>query len=250
MRRPRCWPCGGREFPTMETSRESSGPVSNPLTSSQPATPASPSRTRGSGGGKRTRGTSGPSYSEPFALYDHELSCWRTSPDTGATGSDEFSETWPRAGTTRNGQAFERPMLVPPTAESGSSSSRNLPTPDASNMNDGEDLTKWTERRARVKAEKRNGNGFGTPLAVAVRLLPTPTCQPSTGNGHARSLGKEIRLLQTPTSSDAKGPSPGHARKLSETITRLPGASTPKPLPDGASSSESLLPPPSTRRAA
>lgn len=46
-----------------------------------------------------------------------------------------------------------------------------LPTPTAMNPNDEEDLEKWEERRARVKAEKKNGNGFGTPLGVAVRQL-------------------------------------------------------------------------------
>lgn len=50
---------------------------------------------------------------------------------------------------------------------------RLLPTPSASNPNDDEDLTTWQDRRARVKETAGNGNGFGTPLGVAVRLLPT-----------------------------------------------------------------------------
>lgn len=85
-----------------------------------------------------------------------------------------------------------------------------LPTPAASNPNDGEDLNGWLERRERVKATSDAGNGFGTPLSIAVRLLPTPTTEPSTGNGHARSLGGEVRqLLPTPTATDASG-SRGH----------------------------------------
>jgi hypothetical protein len=49
------------------------------------------------------------------------------------------------------------------------------PTPDASVANDGETLESWQARREREKAKGRNGNGFGTPLAVAVRLYPSPT---------------------------------------------------------------------------
>lgn len=37
-----------------------------------------------------------------------------------------------------------------------------------------EDLMQWQSMRDRVKAQKKNGNGFGMPLAVAVRLWPTP----------------------------------------------------------------------------
>jgi len=56
-----------------------------------------------------------------------------------------------------------------------------LPTPVAGNFNDGESLTSWQARRARQKALGRNGNGVGTPLAVAVRLLPTPAAGDAAG---------------------------------------------------------------------
>lgn len=50
-----------------------------------------------------------------------------------------------------------------------------LPTPDASNANDGEQLDTWTARRDRVKLTAKNGNGMGMPLAIAsLTLLPTP----------------------------------------------------------------------------
>lgn len=68
-----------------------------------------------------------------------------------------------------------------------------LPTPSAGAFNDGEDLDQWEARRQRVRETAANGNGFGTPLGVAVRLLPTPTTEPQTGNGHARNLGAEVR---------------------------------------------------------
>lgn len=50
-----------------------------------------------------------------------------------------------------------------------------LPTPSASNANDGEQLDTWFERRERVKQTANNGNGMGMPLAIAaLTLLPTP----------------------------------------------------------------------------
>lgn len=42
------------------------------------------------------------------------------------------------------------------------------PTPNAGPQNDTD--TKWEERRARIKAEKKNGNGFGMTLGMAVTL--------------------------------------------------------------------------------
>jgi len=53
-------------------------------------------------------------------------------------------------------------------------SSRLLPTPVAGNFNDGADLPTWQARRDRQKKLGRNGNGVGTPLPVAIALLPTP----------------------------------------------------------------------------
>ncbi len=51
---------------------------------------------------------------------------------------------------------------------------RLLPTPVAGAFNDGESATSWLARRDRQKKLGRNGNGIGTPLAIAIRLLPTP----------------------------------------------------------------------------
>ncbi len=55
-----------------------------------------------------------------------------------------------------------------------------LPTPAAMNPNDGERLETWEARRVRTKERVKNGNGFGTPLAIAVQMLPgASTSQPS-----------------------------------------------------------------------
>ena len=65
---------------------------------------------------------SGLSYSDWFARYDPEASSWRTSQVSFMEELNTFSETWPRSGSLRNGQVFERQTLAHHTEESESSS--------------------------------------------------------------------------------------------------------------------------------
>jgi hypothetical protein len=83
---------------------------------------------------------------------------------------------------------------------------RLLPTPAAGNPNDGEDPARWLARRSRHRARGVNGNGMGMPLAVAVRLLPTPLAAEAThgspnqrnSSGQPGLTGTVLRLLPTP----------------------------------------------------
>jgi hypothetical protein len=63
-----------------------------------------------------------------FAFYDRDTSSWRTCQRSLIEGLDEFSETWPRAGTMRNGVAFGLATWDWLTAETDS---LLLPTPTA-----------------------------------------------------------------------------------------------------------------------
>lgn len=72
------------------------------------------------------------------------------------------------------------------------------PTPDAAVSNDGEELASWEARRRAVAATGINGNGMGTPLAVAVRQgWPTPKAQDGDGRGgqEKRATGRRSNLL-------------------------------------------------------
>lgn len=64
-----------------------------------------------------------------------------------------------------------------------------LPTPDASASNNGEDVENWLARRERVKATGVNGNGMGTPLAMAVQLLPAAV-QPERWAKYAEAVAR------------------------------------------------------------
>jgi hypothetical protein len=98
-------------------------------TSSAAASPArtspTPARAQGSTGSARVFGASTPAS---FASFDPDTSSWRTSQLCLDGDLDEFSETWPRAGMTRNGTAYRLQPLAPLTKEIGSGS---LPTPRA-----------------------------------------------------------------------------------------------------------------------
>src|SRR5262249_9805201 len=72
---------------------------------------------------------SGASMPESFANYDPATLSWRTSQLCLDGEWSEFSETWPRAGMTRNGKAYELPMLAPRTEENESGLLPIWPTP-------------------------------------------------------------------------------------------------------------------------
>jgi hypothetical protein len=231
----------------------SSDTVTSPMSTGQPSSPstfwpadslASPSQQPGGKPPKRTRGGSGRSSIEPFAIYDPDSSSWRTSQTSllSETGqpSETFSGTWPRAGMTRSGIAFQRRPLVPhmngiassswptprvidseqrgtPTGMPGTLASevnRMWPTPDAGVFGLTIGLDKHDQRMARLKAKHGNGNGAGTTLAVEVRRWPTPTASdakasgvagyPATETHHAgTTLTDAVVRWPTPTAADS-----------------------------------------------
>ncbi len=72
-----------------------------------------------------------------------------------------------------------------------------LPTPSAGAFNDGEDVNTWAARRERVKLTVGNGNGFGMPLGVAVRMLPSAVQSDRWGQ-FAAAIARHERLAGRP----------------------------------------------------
>lgn len=113
-------------------------------------------------------------------------------------GYQQFSETFPRSGSMRNGRVFARPTSARPTVGNAFSS---LPTPRARDHQTG------------------GKDGLDEPLA----MLPTPSATPY-GNNQSSSPGAAVRpsldgmvrdLLPTPNAALGRGtgtPSPTTAR--------------------------------------
>jgi DNA (cytosine-5)-methyltransferase 1 len=77
-------------------------------------------------------------------------------------------------------------------------------------FNDGESVESWEARRQRNLAKFQNGNGHGTPLAIAVKLLPTPTAW--LGRRPSQSIGDPERWTN-----------PDRSNELSDFIAYLSG---------------------------
>lgn len=89
-----------------------------------------------------------------------------------------------------------------------------LPTPTASNPNDGESLASWEARRQRNIAKGYNGNGQGTPLSIAVRMLPTPRAADGekgtrSADGHAKERERRRNGTDLPTAVAHNGQTTG-----------------------------------------
>jgi len=116
----------------------------------------------------------------------------------------------------RSGRSYRHRTWVRPTSVNVSSL---LPTPTASNPNDGEDLESWEARRQVNLTKGYNGNGQGTPLGIAVKLLPTVTVMdaassrnstakrsdPNSAHHSGDTLLDALTLLPTPRTTDGQG---------------------------------------------
>lgn len=131
----------------------------------------------------------------------------------------QYGMKWPTAGSMVDGRVYAEtpvPCGAPPQRPPAL-----LPTPTAGNFNDAEDIENWKARRA-AAAERHGNNGFGVPLNMAVRLLPTPVASEWKGtrsspdaraariaNGQdtgGLDLSTVAKLLPTPRATDgAKG---------------------------------------------
>lgn len=145
---------------------------------------------------------SGQKWQGSFAKYDRERSSWRTPQCSLLGDSDEFSETWPRWGSMRNGVSYLRPMPALPICENGSGL---WPTPTVHGNHNMPGASKSA--------------GWG--LSSAAKLWPTPTSSLADKGGRvtpnkAREGGTLIEALSARTTwptpcasaSASKGSSP------------------------------------------
>lgn len=109
---------------------------------------------------------SGLRWQGSFARYNPDTSTWKTAQCSLLADSDEFSETWPRWGSMRNGASYLRPIPALPTFESASGLWQTPVADDAVN-------------RVRGKYNSR-----GEPkLSAQVLNRPTPRARDSQPEG-------------------------------------------------------------------
>jgi hypothetical protein len=149
---------------------------------------------------------------ESFAWFDRDSWSWKTSQRCLVEGWATYSESFPRAGTMRNGIAYRRQASAPLTGGTGClSSGHNVPTPTKSDAQ-------------RMPNTGRNSHGPTiheiAEQAIPIRTWPTPHGMSPDGRSHGPSgneLGRAVNraMWPTPTKEDSRGgvsQTPGGAR--------------------------------------
>jgi hypothetical protein len=127
-----------------------------PLTLFAADSPASPSPQPAAAAPRTTPGGFGQRWQRSFADYNPATRSWRTFQGSLLSEWETYSETWPRAGMTRNGTAYQRPPSAPLT---GATASGSWPTP-----------------RAEERQQYNSRDGY-VALSLAVKAWPTPTAR-------------------------------------------------------------------------
>ena len=161
-------PITGLESPdsrTFDTSTQKSSSPSSPLTLSAADFPArtlallETERDSTEQGQDSTGNTYG-----LLASYDHDGHQWKMSQRSLFEDSDWFSESWPRSGMTRNGIAYQLPVLAPLTVEIEHGF---LPTPSA---REGKD-----QSQASILASLDRGDGVAKKICALSPMLRSST---------------------------------------------------------------------------
>ena len=153
---------------------------------------------------------SGLTSSDWFARYDPEASSWRTSQVSFMEELNTFSETWPRSGSMRNGQVFERQTLVRPIVESGSLSWASPVAADAAQGDIENENTKYvTTGTGRLRKISNNGESGSLGLAREVKHWQTPSANEDaagTINGNMQHmLSHQVQVATGITSTNDTG---------------------------------------------
>lgn len=142
---------------------------------------------------------SGQKWRGSLAKYDHDSRSWRTAQHSLLGVSDEFSETFPRWGTTVAGELFLLPKPALPTSgkEFGF-----WPTPTC--PNGGRSVAHVTDWRSPRTAYSASGKKVQVDLSQAVKRWPTPTvcgnhnrkgASTTSGDGLATAAGGALNPM-------------------------------------------------------
>lgn len=148
---------------------------------------------------------SGAKWQGSFTKYDHATRSWKTRQFSLLGGLVEFSETWPRWGSMRNGECLERPIAERPTCESESGL---WPTPTCGGG--GQTLPEGTTPTGKTPEGRKQTVCLERYVQqVERKVWPTPTvamAKGSSGGALTRKTGKsrENDRLDYAVEGDAK----------------------------------------------
>jgi hypothetical protein len=172
---------------------------------------------------------SGRTWLGSFAKYSQAVSMWKTAQCSLLADSDEFSETWPRWGSMRNGASYLRPTPALPICVSASGL---WVTPSASDSQRGGKITAamtgkslaqqmntpeyWPTPTATLATKgaritPRKGREGRTLIeAVSARTWPTPNASDATKWSNQtladrRAKGQQVRLNTAVAPEGGKG---------------------------------------------
>jgi hypothetical protein len=114
-----------------------------------------------------------------------------------STGLNTQASNWP----TPRSEDSECCGNHPGKTDSLNAAAKLWPTPDAGVSQDGETVATWERRRAAMREKGYNGNGCGTPLAMAAQMWPSPNTR--DGNSSARQTTTASAMHDGDTLTDA-----------------------------------------------
>lgn len=162
-----------------------------------------------------------------LARYCQISSSWKTRQLSLLVGSTEFSGTWPRWGSMRNGECWEQRTWVRTTKGTGYGywPTSNVPNGGRRVPNDA------TIKGGSTPTAYRHGKKMQVGLEQEVQWWPTPTvcgnynrkgCSPTSGDG----LATAVKMFPTPAARDYRSPNkrPYSARGGGKKGEQLPNA--------------------------
>ena len=155
----------------------------------------------------------GPRWPGSLARYNPDSRSWRTAQCSLLGGLTEYSATFPRWGTMRNGELWERTMPVLRTAENasgywatptardhiGHTITKNFPKGFNKNLCTDLELVK----RGLMEAPTPSGN-WPTPTCSDAFTDKLKSAQQSEGSMHSVNLSQAVKMWPTPMAQDAK----------------------------------------------
>lgn len=158
----------------------------------------------------------------PFAYFDHDMHCWRTSQATLVWDLDRFLETWPRSGMTLDGIAYQlqpSARLTDATAYLLSLHAATEQTEETVNCSDrGQHRGLWpTPLASDWKRQEVRGNRKGTISGAVWRSMwPTATANGWGSTGHQQMLQQRVDAGEI-TEDEKRQMVQGHGGKLNPT---------------------------------